>query len=123
MRRDEASVAALFDAVAGKLGVPDINAGIGAGGTSVAETTTEAFDRVLKTDLYGPFFCCREFIRRRKDAGTGEKIINVTSVHEASPSPGSASYGLPKVAFLRSHDRSHWSLLRRGSTSTRLRRV
>jgi glucose 1-dehydrogenase len=124
--RDEASVAALFDAVAGGLGVPDIlvnNAGVAAGGSSVAETTPEAFDRVLKTDLYGPFFCCREFIRRRKEAGTGGKIINIRSVHEAIPSPGSASYGAAKVAFLRSHDRSHWSLLRCGSTSTRLRRV
>ena len=34
---------------------------------------TEEFDRVLKTDLYGPFFCCREFIRLRQNAGGGER--------------------------------------------------
>jgi glucose 1-dehydrogenase len=32
---------------------------------------------VIKTDLYGPFFCCREFIRRRQSAGDGGKIINI----------------------------------------------
>ena len=70
--RDETSVAALFEAVARDLGTPDIlvnDAGVGGGGTSVAETKTEEFDRVIKTDLYGPFFCSREFIRRRQAAG------------------------------------------------------
>jgi glucose 1-dehydrogenase len=101
--RDEASVAAVFDAAAAELGVLDIlvnNAGVGAGGTSVADMTTEEFDRVIKTDLYGPFFCSREFIRRRKAAGNGGKIINITSVHEAIPSPGSASYGAAKGGLL-----------------------
>jgi glucose 1-dehydrogenase len=103
--RDEASVAAVFDAAAAELGVPDIlvnNAGVGAGGTSVADMTAEEFDRVIKTDLYGPFFCSREFIHRRKaaDAGGSGKIINITSVHEAIPSPGSASYGAAKGGLL-----------------------
>ena len=83
--RDETSVAALFEAVARDLGTPDIlvnDAGVGGGGTSVAETKTEEFDRVIKTDLYGPFFCSREFIRRRQAAGGRGRIINITSVHE-----------------------------------------
>lgn len=105
--RDEGSVARLFENVDRELGVPHIlvnNAGIGAGGTPVEETSTEAFDSVVKTDLYGPFFCCREFIRRRRHAGGG-KIINITSVHEAIPSPKSAAYGAAKgglLAFTRS---------------------
>lgn len=101
--RDEASVAALFDAVTRELGVPDIlvnDAGVGSGGASVAEMTTEEFDRVIKTDLYGPFFCSREFIRRRQAAGGHGKIINITSVHEAIPSPGSAAYGAAKGGLL-----------------------
>jgi glucose 1-dehydrogenase len=71
--RDERSVERLFDIVSDALGTPDIlvnNAGIGAGGTTVAETTTEEFDRVIKTDLYGPFFCSREFIRRQQLSAT-----------------------------------------------------
>ncbi len=101
--RDEGSVAALFDAACGALGAPDIlvnDAGVGSGGTSVAEMTTEEFDRVIKTDLYGPFFCCREFIRRRQATGGGGKILNITSVHEAIPSPGSAAYGAAKGGLL-----------------------
>ena len=101
--RDEAGVAALFEAVERELGTPHIlvnNAGVGAGGSSVAETPTEAFDRVIKTDLYGPFFCCREFIRRRQAAGGGGKILNITSVHEAIPSPGNAAYGAAKGGLL-----------------------
>ena len=101
--RDEKSVARLFEAVSGELGTPDIlvnDAGVGSSGARVAEMTTEEFDRVIKTDLYGPFFCCREFIRRRQSAGGCGKIINITSVHEAIPSPGSAAYGAAKGGLL-----------------------
>src|SRR5436305_3397495 len=96
--RDEGSVGRLFEAVSSELGTPDIlvnDAGVGSSGANVAEMTTDEFDLVIKTDLYGPFFCCREFIRRRQAAGGG-KIINITSVHEAIPSPGSAAYGAAK---------------------------
>ena len=101
--RDEKSVARLFEAVSGELGIPDIlvnDAGVGGSGASVAEMTTEEFDLVIKTDLYGPFFCCREFIRRRQPAGGGGKIINITSVHEAIPSPGNAAYSAAKGGLL-----------------------
>jgi glucose 1-dehydrogenase len=100
---NERSVSELFEVTAEKLGTPDILvncAGIGAGGTDVADLTSEAFDRVVKADLYGPFYCCREFVRRRKAAGGHGKIINITSVHEAIPSPGSAAYGAAKGGLL-----------------------
>lgn len=106
--RNEASVAELFEIVERELGKPDIlvnNAGKSSGGTAVADLTTEVFDDTMKTDLYGPFFCCREFVRRRKSAGGAGKIINITSVHEAIPSPGNAAYGAAKgglLAFTRS---------------------
>ena len=93
----------MFDAACRELGAPDIlvnDAGVGSGGASVAEMATEEFDRVIKTDLYGPFFCCRAFIRRRQAAGGGGKILNITSVHEAIPSPGSAAYGAAKGGLL-----------------------
>lgn len=62
---DEASVAALFDKAERELGVPFIlvnNAGVGGAGKPVAEPEIETFDRTLKTDLDGPYFCCREII-------------------------------------------------------------
>ena len=100
---DEAEVEALFDAVGAELGVPDIlvnNAGTG-GDADVAGMSTETWDRVIRTDLYGPFFCCRAFIQRRKRAEAGGgKIVNVTSVHEAIPTPGGAAYGAAKGGLL-----------------------
>jgi glucose 1-dehydrogenase len=101
--RDEGSVGRLFEAVSSELGTPDIlvnDAGVGSSGANVAEMTTDEFDLVIKTDLYGPFFCCREFIRRRKAHGGRGKIINITSVHEAIPSPGNAAYGAAKGGLL-----------------------
>lgn len=101
--RDEWSVFTLFDVVSRTIGTPDIlvnDAGVGGSGATVVDMRTEEFDRVLKTDLYGPFFCCREFIRLRQKAGGGGRIINVTSVHEAIPTPGGAAYGAAKGGLL-----------------------
>lgn len=97
--RDENAVERLFEEVARTLGTPEIlvnNAGVGSGGIPVEKTETPDWDNVIRTDLYGPFFCCRSFIRMRKGAGGRGKIVNVTSVHEAIPSPGSAAYGAAK---------------------------
>jgi len=100
---DEGQVEALFDATEAELGAPDIlvnNAGTG-GNAEVAGMSTETWDRVIRTDLYGPFFCCRAFIQRRRRAGAGGgKIVNVTSVHEAIPTPGGAAYGAAKGGLL-----------------------
>jgi glucose 1-dehydrogenase len=99
--RDEASAAMLIGSVEGWLGLPHILvncAGVG-GSKPLVETTFEDFDRVLKTDLYGPFFFCREFVKRRQHV-KGGKIINITSVHEAIPSPGNVSYGAAKGGLL-----------------------
>src|SRR5207249_11250389 len=74
--------------------------GVGGGEAAVAVTKTKDFDSIIKTDLYGPFFCCREFVRRREAAGGRGKVINVTSVHEAIPSPGNAAYGAAKGGLL-----------------------
>lgn len=100
--REESSVAEVFEAAVRELGVPNIlvnNAGVSPKSTSLAETETDNFDTVIKTNLYGPFLCCREFIRRRQGM-TGGKIINITSVHEAIPSPGHIAYGAAKGGML-----------------------
>ncbi len=99
---DEASVEALFRTVDEKLGTVDVlvnNAGIGGGGPT-ADLPTEVLDRVLKTDLYGPIFCARAFIQRRRDAGGRGKIVNVTSVHDSIPSPNGIPYSAAKGGLL-----------------------
>jgi glucose 1-dehydrogenase len=96
---DPASVNAVFDA-AEALGEVDIlvnNAGLSSERKPFAETTDEDFDAMLKTDLYGPFYGAREFVRRRKSGG---RILNITSVHEVTPSPEYTQYNAAKGGLL-----------------------
>jgi glucose 1-dehydrogenase len=103
---DQRAVAELFDdqgSPLGQLGVPDIlvnAAGVGADGTPVAETPGDAWDRVIRTNLNGPFYMSRHFVQARKAASGGGRIINITSVHEAIPSPNAAAYGASKGGLL-----------------------
>ncbi len=97
---DEASVEALFDAAMSEFGRVDIlvnDAGVDASGTHVADLDTETWDRAIRTNLYGYFFCCRRFIRERKKAGGEGKIINVTSVHDEIARAGAADYDVTKA--------------------------
>lgn len=99
---DEPSVTALFADVAKELGETDIlvnNAGVGMN-SPIDELSSEDFDKAIKTDLYGPFYCAREFVRRRKAAGGGGKIVNITSVHDQIPSPDNVAYGAAKGGLL-----------------------
>ena len=104
--RDQRAVAALFDDPAsplGTLGMPDIlvnAAGVGQSDQPVAETSGDAWDQVIRTNLYGPFYFCRHFVQARKAAGGGGRIINITSVHEAIPSLNAAAYGSSKGGLL-----------------------
>ena len=95
--RDPEQVAHFFER-AQELGTPYVltnNAGASADGP-VAELPLEDWDKVLKTNLYGPFYCCQHFIRLRKAAGGGGIIINLTSVHQELPTLGGAAYDASK---------------------------
>jgi glucose 1-dehydrogenase len=99
---DENSVRDVFDAADkafGSLHILVNNAGMQSNEVPLMDMSTEEFDRILRTDLYGAFFCCREFLQRRREIMSG-KIINVTSVHERIPSPGNAAYGAAKGGLL-----------------------
>ncbi|HEX6308420.1 MAG TPA: glucose 1-dehydrogenase [Longimicrobiales bacterium] len=97
--REENEVERMFDRTIAELGVPDIlvnNAAVNADGTHVADMATQAWDTVLRTNLYGPFFACRRFIRERRRQGGGGRILNVTSVHEEIPMKGAGAYDATK---------------------------
>jgi glucose 1-dehydrogenase len=99
---DETQVGEAFDRAVEAFGTIDIlmnNAGVDASGTDVAELATEVWDTAIRTNVYGPFFCCRRFIQERKRRGGGGKIINVTSVHEDIPNAGGADYDCSKGAI------------------------
>lgn len=90
----EADVAHLFESVQSHFGTSPTglvnNAGIlGPTEADVVELSREELDGVLATNVYGPFFCCREFVKRvsTKRGGKGGAIVNVSS--------GSAYTGRP----------------------------
>ena len=97
---DAASVQASFDRTAADLGTPDLlvaNAGTGMGGIPVAEMDDAKLMEVLQTDLVGPLFCARAFVRLRKAAGGKGRLIFIGSVAGHLPTPGSAPYGMAKA--------------------------
>jgi glucose 1-dehydrogenase len=99
---DENQVARMFSTAVAELGTPDLlmnNAGVDASGSPVAELATQVWDRAIRTNVYGPFFCCRRFIQLRLAAGGEGKIINVSSVHADNPNAGGADYDCSKGAI------------------------
>ncbi len=99
---DEEQVAAMFDRAVAEFGNLDIlmnNAGVDASGVEVADLDTATWDRAIRVNVYGAFFCCRRFIQLRKKAAGGGKIINVTSVHQQIPRAGAADYDCAKGAL------------------------
>ncbi|WP_043969081.1 MULTISPECIES: SDR family oxidoreductase [Micromonospora] len=86
--------AAVVDELAdrlGGLGVLVNNAGTGASAPFV-ETSWQQWRDVLAVDLDGPFLCGQRAARRMRAAGTGGRIVNITSVHEHAPRVGSSAY-------------------------------
>lgn len=99
---DPASVAKIYEAVARDLGPLDIlvnNAGIAPDNAEVADLTDEALESVLRTNLMGPLFCARPFIRLRRQNGGGGRIVNISSVAQHLPTPESAPYGMAKAGL------------------------
>ncbi|WP_309768782.1 MULTISPECIES: 3-oxoacyl-ACP reductase family protein [unclassified Caballeronia] len=99
---DPASVARMFEETTTQLGGLDIlvnDAGVGAGGAEVAELEDEQLETVIRTDLFGPLYCCRAFVKLRRASGGGGRIVNISSVAQHLPTPESAPYGMAKAAL------------------------
>ncbi|PJJ61073.1 SDR family NAD(P)-dependent oxidoreductase [Hymenobacter chitinivorans] len=58
----------------------------------VADMAPEDFEKTIRTNLLGPFYCARLFIQHRQQQGGRGKIINVSSIHEEVVSAGTADY-------------------------------
>ncbi len=90
------SIRALFATVKDKFGRLDLlfnNAGTGTPSTSVEELTLEQWQRVVDTNLTGPFICTQEAMKIMKDQKPmGGRIINNGSISAHVPRPGSAPY-------------------------------
>ena len=93
---DAQSIAALFAAAKAKFGRLDLlfnNAGTGTPATSIEELTLHQWQRVVDTNLTGPFLCTQEAMRIMKaQKPMGGRIINNGSISAHVPRPGSAPY-------------------------------
>src|SRR3954467_4839431 len=63
----------------------------------LADITTEQFDRVLKTNLYGMFWITKAALAH---LGEGASIINTSSIQAYQPSPELLDYALTKGAIV-----------------------
>jgi glucose 1-dehydrogenase len=85
----------MFATAQEKLGTPWIlinSAGVNESGTYADEMDIEVFDRTIRTNLYGTFYTCKEFIKARKADGNGGKIVNISSIHEEVARAGGSDY-------------------------------
>jgi NAD(P)-dependent dehydrogenase (short-subunit alcohol dehydrogenase family) len=98
----EGEVESLMRTVETKYGRLDLlfnNAGINSAAESVENVSLSDFERVMKTNVTGPFLCARAAMRIMAKNGGG-RIINNGSISAHVPRPGSASYTTSKHAIL-----------------------
>ncbi|WP_342052701.1 MULTISPECIES: SDR family NAD(P)-dependent oxidoreductase [unclassified Cupriavidus] len=77
---------------AGRLDILVNNAGVEVR-APFSDVSEADYDRVLDTNLKGPFFLTQAFVRHLQQAGqSGGRIINISSVHEELPFPHFTSY-------------------------------
>ncbi|MGU3492463.1 SDR family oxidoreductase [Xanthobacteraceae bacterium A53D] len=100
---DAESVAALFATVKDRYGRLDVlfnNAGTGAPPIPLEDLTLGEWQKVVNTNLTGPFLCTQEAFRIMKDqAPRGGRIINNGSISASAPRPFSAPYTATKHAI------------------------
>ncbi|WP_242185897.1 SDR family oxidoreductase [Sphingomonas sp. CARO-RG-8B-R24-01] len=96
---DESAVARLFDMAEKTFGTVSLlvnSAGLNMSGVLLADMELAQFDRVIRSDLYGPFLTCRAMVRRLEAKAMKGRIVNISSIHERAPRPGGVDYDSAK---------------------------
>jgi NAD(P)-dependent dehydrogenase (short-subunit alcohol dehydrogenase family) len=100
---DAASVAALFDAAAERLGVPDLvfnNAGIQGDIVPLADYSVDDFVKVISINATGIFVVLREAARRLRADGRGGAIVNSASMAGVEGAANMPAYSASKGAVM-----------------------
>ncbi|HEV2552167.1 MULTISPECIES: SDR family oxidoreductase [unclassified Bosea (in: a-proteobacteria)] len=101
---DKASVQALFAKTTAAFGRVDVlfnNAGVNApGGIMLEDLSLEDWQKVVDTNLTGPFLCTQEAFKAMRDqVPQGGRIINNGSISAHAPRPNSVAYTATKHAI------------------------
>jgi len=97
---DESRVNSLFERTMDLFHRVDIlvnNAGLTDGG-ALSELSAETWDKVIATNLRGPFLCTRSAMRIMKSQGSG-RILNIGSISAQRPRLNSAPYATSKFGL------------------------
>jgi 3-oxoacyl-[acyl-carrier protein] reductase len=82
----------------GPVGVLVNNAGVRADGLAL-KMKDDAWERVIRTNLFGTFACCRRALKGMLRARYG-RIVNVASVAALNGSPGQVNYAAAKAGVV-----------------------
>lgn len=74
------------------------NAGIGIT-EDIVDQPFQDFERVIRTNLFGPWLFIQQAGRRMISRNEGGRIINITSVHEEACTPGASGYNCSKAGL------------------------
>ncbi|HEX6945214.1 MAG TPA: SDR family NAD(P)-dependent oxidoreductase [Casimicrobiaceae bacterium] len=75
------------------------NAGVNGPVAPVWDYPLEAWDRVLRVDLTGVFYCCRVVVPAMRAAGYG-RVVNVSSITGKEGAPHIAAYAAAKAGVI-----------------------
>ncbi len=96
---DEAAIERLFAQAESSFGTVSLlvnSAGLNMSGVMLADMELAQFDRVIRSDLYGPFLTCRRLVRALDAKRAKGRIVNISSIHERAPRPGGVDYDSAK---------------------------
>jgi 2-dehydro-3-deoxy-L-rhamnonate dehydrogenase (NAD+) len=83
----------------GKLDILVNNAGITGRDAPLSETTDEDWERVLKLNLTGTFYCCRAAVPHMRERHSGA-IVNVASISGKEGNPNMIPYSVSKAGVI-----------------------